>query len=235
MKVLVLPGLDGTGLLLEEFARLIGAEHHVEVIAYPGDLATYGSLETWLETRLPQEEFAMVAESFSGPLAIRIASQNPKYLKATVLVATFARRPRPVSSALFAIARLFPYFQRIVAQASLPFVVGRERPENFVSVYESALQGLAWPILVNRVQSVLQIDVRELLTHVRSPVAYIIARNDRLVPAHISREFEPYCRLFQSIDAPHFVLQTKPFIAAKIVLDFLSSLDASDRIDTSTK
>ena len=93
MRVIVLPGLDGTGRLLAEFAEAICKTHDVTVIAYPEDMTSYERIVDWLLPCLPPEEYVIVAESFSGPAATRIALERPAHLRGVVFVATFLRAP----------------------------------------------------------------------------------------------------------------------------------------------
>jgi len=74
MKVVVLPGLDGTGALLTPFCDALPAGLVGQGISYPVQFTSYDDIFDWLTDRLPTEEFLIVAESFSGPLGIRFAS-----------------------------------------------------------------------------------------------------------------------------------------------------------------
>lgn len=38
MKIIILPGLDGTGLMLERFVHLLSKHHNIAVIPYPLDI-----------------------------------------------------------------------------------------------------------------------------------------------------------------------------------------------------
>ena len=48
MKILLLPGLDGTGRLLADFAAALRREYEVEVIRYTAEQVAYSAIETWL-------------------------------------------------------------------------------------------------------------------------------------------------------------------------------------------
>ena len=45
MKIVILPGLDGTGRLLTEFARELGDARDVQIVSYPTDLTAYDDIE----------------------------------------------------------------------------------------------------------------------------------------------------------------------------------------------
>jgi len=94
MRLIVLPGLDGTGALTAPLGDTLRGSHDVEIISYPTNLTRYEDIAPWLAPQLGSRDYALVAESFSGPLAIAIAAERPQGLKALVLVASFARSPR---------------------------------------------------------------------------------------------------------------------------------------------
>lgn len=222
MKIVILPGLDGTGRLLTEFARELGDAREVQIVSYPVNLTAYAELEVWLEPRLPSEDYALVAESFSGPLAIRIARRNTSALKHLILVATFARRPVRAPAALLKVLRRAPHLPDIMARASLPFVMGGERPPGFLAAYIATLRETPWSTLVDRLQAVMTVDVRDELAGIGAPIAYVQARHDRLIPASIGADFKPYCDQFHQLPGPHFLLQARPQDVAGLVRRMLA-------------
>lgn len=90
MKAIILPGLDGTLQLRAEFCGVLSKVHSAESIGYPADLARYDELLAWIAPRLPEEDYILVGESFSGPLAISIAVSRPAHLKGVVFATSFA-------------------------------------------------------------------------------------------------------------------------------------------------
>ena len=76
MKLVLLPGLDGTGLLFDPLLRILPSHFSSIVISYPPDEPLgYAELVPYVKSRIPaNEDFVIVAESFSGPLAVEIAS-----------------------------------------------------------------------------------------------------------------------------------------------------------------
>ncbi|WP_341368618.1 hypothetical protein [Yoonia sp. BS5-3] len=94
MKIVVLPGLDGTGRLIPKLQDALYGGHSVTVFSYPHHLFRYEDILEWILPRLPREDYILVAESFSGPVAVLVGAQNPLGLKGIVFIATFARKPR---------------------------------------------------------------------------------------------------------------------------------------------
>ena len=97
--IVLLPGMDGSGALFGDFIAALGL--NPVIVAYPPDTPqTYDELEHFVHQSLPAgEPYILLGESFSGPVAIRIASRKPAGLKALVLVCTFAALPPSRSGA----------------------------------------------------------------------------------------------------------------------------------------
>ncbi|HEX2836088.1 MAG TPA: hypothetical protein VHW00_23995 [Thermoanaerobaculia bacterium] len=93
ITLLLLPGLDGTGTLFGEFIAALPPHIAPVVIRYPTDEAlSYEELLAFIEERLPEGTFAVLGESFSGPLAIELAAKSPR-VRAVILCASFVRSP----------------------------------------------------------------------------------------------------------------------------------------------
>jgi pimeloyl-ACP methyl ester carboxylesterase len=95
--LVLLPGLDGTGKLFQPFIRELPADWRVIVASYPADARSgYAQLASLTLTMLPPEGRAvLLGESFSGPIAIQLASALGPRVQALVLCCTFARNPVP--------------------------------------------------------------------------------------------------------------------------------------------
>jgi len=126
VALVLLPGLDGTGLLFANFAASFGSDVKIIVVSYPSDAAHgYSELETITRSFLPRDlPFFLLGESFSGPIAISIAASHPPGLLGLILCCSFARSPRPSLS-------MFRPFLPVAPVAALPvallsfFVLGR--------------------------------------------------------------------------------------------------------------
>ena len=107
MKIILLPGLDGTGRLFTCFSAALDSGVDPVVLTYPDDPGLgYADLFKVALDLLPKKEpYMILGESFSGPIAIKIAATKPSMLRGVVLVNTFVSCPRPF---LIKIARLIP-------------------------------------------------------------------------------------------------------------------------------
>ena len=89
MRLVVLPGMDGGASLSARFRGLMSEAHEADGVEYP-------THEKWGYERLTEhvravlsasaEPTVLLAESFSGPVAIRLAATPPRHLVGVVLV-----------------------------------------------------------------------------------------------------------------------------------------------------
>lgn len=95
--MVLLPGMDGTGLLFAEFTTALSDAIKPFVIAHLLQQALdYAQLESYVRERLPVDERLMLlGESFSPPKAIAIAANPPHNLVTAILCCSFAKNPRP--------------------------------------------------------------------------------------------------------------------------------------------
>ena len=224
MRVVLLPGLDGTGELLEPFVEAIGAHAPVTVVRYPPkEFLTYRELDTRVRQGLPDDEpYVLLGEFFSGPVAILLAASCPMHLKGLVLCCTFARSPRRLLGGLSRIADRLP-IERVPPAIMSLLLMNSLSHHALRSRLDRALRQIAPAVVRGRIGSVLGVDVVDQCGAIRVPVLYLRAARDRLVPASASRliaRVVPNSRE-AVLDAPHFLLQTVPYQAAQIVRQFL--------------
>ncbi|HEX6006446.1 MAG TPA: alpha/beta fold hydrolase [Burkholderiales bacterium] len=222
VAVVLLPGMDGSGVLFDEFASELDCRSIV--ISYPTDRPFgYEELEHHVRSLLPADEsLILLAESFSGPLAIALAANPPPQLKALVLVCTFARFPVP-SFALpcFKALGLLPLWRAPMSLASR-MLFGRFRSEAKEAVLSRAIRAVTPQVWRAGLKAVLSIDKTSSLCHIRVPLLYLRASEDRVVFSSASAVISarvPGTKVV-SIEGPHFLLQSKPQECAAAVRAF---------------
>ncbi len=102
LPLLLLPGLDGTGKLFARFAAELPGNIEPTVIPLPAEPRPgLERLASAMRERLPiGRPYALLAESFSGPVAIRLAAEQPPDLVA--LVHAFREAVRETAPAVLA-------------------------------------------------------------------------------------------------------------------------------------
>src|ERR1700677_2682366 len=93
--LVLLPGLDGTGIQFRPLLPHLPKEIRPIVLSYPPDQALgYADLLPRVLSALPKDvPFVLLGESFSGPLAIMAAATRPSGLVVLILCATYIRNP----------------------------------------------------------------------------------------------------------------------------------------------
>src|SRR5262245_42706994 len=105
-RIVLLPGLDGTGALFENFVRAAPSGVSLEVVPIPPEPLGYRELVDRLGPTLHlTADTILVAESFSGPLAILLAAQYR--VAALVLCNSFVVPPRARLFRVLAMPLLF--------------------------------------------------------------------------------------------------------------------------------
>jgi len=222
--IVLLPGMDGTGDLFLPLLESLGAELKVQVVRYPEKQSLgYEELSAYVSALLPAEEpFVLLGESFSGPIAIRLAAQAPSGLRGVILCCTFARNPRPALAWLRACLPLVPFawipsgllswallgpFAKLALRRMLKQAVGRVSPA----------------VLRTRARAVLDVDMTGALVQVRVPCLYLQASADRVVPARAATLITRVLASVQlvQVDGPHGLLQVAPEESAAVLSAFI--------------
>lgn len=221
-RLVLLPGLDGTGDLFAPFVSALN-DQPSQIVAYAQRPMSYAEHEACARAKLPDEEdFVLLAESFSGPIGIGIAASRPARLRGLILCATFATNPLPVFAPLRRLVVALPA-ARIPAPLTAPWLyAGRSTPA-LRRAHAAAIAKVPANVINRRVAEILAVDQRAKLKDIDVPMLYLKANADRLVPATAPRailELRPDMEL-REFDAPHFLLQTEPEACAAAVREFL--------------
>jgi pimeloyl-ACP methyl ester carboxylesterase len=222
MRLIVLPGLDGTGALSDPLCERLAQFFDVEAIRYPNELSSYADVALWLKPRLPTDDFVIVAESFSGPLAVMLAETRPTNLKALVLVASFARSPRPVPPFFAAILYLLPIRSVVLIWLSRWLLVGKWGARSFPQDFVTVIRPVPRLTLARRLREVLRVNVVKTLQTVAIPRLLVAGAADALVPASRTEDFRAAGWTVVTVDGPHFLNLTRPQVVADAIRAFLA-------------
>jgi pimeloyl-ACP methyl ester carboxylesterase len=226
-QLVLLPGLDGTGDLFRNFLDKLPSGYDRSIVRYPSDLSSYADLEPTVRGALPEiPAYVLLAESFSSPLAIQIASTHPGYLRGLILCGGFAASPArgPLRAAIrLAAPWLFRLSQHQSAVRQL--LAGPNAPEDLIEQIRKAIHEVPPQVLANRVKEVLRCEVRSEIGKIWVPILCLRGSSDRLVGAHCAREIlSQACREESksvTINGPHLLLQAQPADCVHAIADFL--------------
>lgn len=229
---MLLPGLDGTGRMLEAFANELAGQYDVRILRYPPDAVWgYEALTRFVQATLPSDRaFYLVAESFSGPIGCSLAAQRTPGLAGLVLCASFVSSPLPLLRPLAGLLRFAPV--RAVPVRLLSWLLlGRWSTPALVAALGQALAEVQPAVLRERARAALSAPARAAPTGECLPLLYLQADSDRLVPPSAARRLRaafPGAEVLR-LPGPHFLLQAEPTRCALLVSQFVQRTGAPDQ------
>jgi pimeloyl-ACP methyl ester carboxylesterase len=230
LKLVLLPGMDGTGDLFSPLIREL-SELDCLVIPLPNEGSqTYRSITNIVREKLPEEDFILVAESFSGPIGATLAKEGGANLKGVIFIATFLSSPNKL---LLSIAKFLP----LKLLSKLPFsrffhralFLGSSASNELVDLVQSTVNSLPSVLIKSRLSAMNSLSYCS--EGIEFPVAYIHAASDRLVPSGKAHEFRAIFNkiIIQTIEGPHFILQAKPAECAVVISELAPILTNKNR------
>lgn len=227
ISLILLPGLDGTGLMHSEFLRAMANDfEQITVITYPTDQKfSYIELEHLVRNRLPLNgPFALLGESFSGPIALSVAANPPAGLMNVILSTSFAVWPSLLID-VFAPLTHFAPVRSIPLKLMSWLLLGRWATRDIEKELQQALLSVKPHILRDRALSAMRVNVSAKLKSIALPLLHIRATHDRLLSRHASEKILNGVNGSQLVDVtgPHLLLQTAPHECARVVREFIAT------------
>jgi pimeloyl-ACP methyl ester carboxylesterase len=224
VKLVLLPGLDGTGKLFAPILPFL-ADNDFEVLPLPGaGPQTYAELSVWIRNRLPAEDFVLVAESFSGPIAALTTQDATPHLKGIVFVASFLTQPAPKLSRLAGQLPLKTLTYLPFSNLAIRFLcLGRGGNDDLVELFKETVRTVPSNVLKARLRELGRFTID--LTPVTLPACLLRPDGDLLVGGRSTESIRDFFPLLdvQTLDGPHFLLQAKPREVAEHITRFLQS------------
>jgi len=229
MRLLLLPGMDGTGLLFEPLVKALPPSLTAHVVAYPPDQPLgYNELLQLVQKSAEEGgDFVVVGESFSGPLALMLAARRPVGLRGVVLCASFVRFPLPVPERWRGAVR--PWMFRLQPLWLVSFVLlGRHCWGRLGRQLRAAVRSVSPEVLAARARAVAGVDVTAELRNCEVPLLYLRAAGDWVVRPgcwELVRSVRPDAKV-ALLPGPHLVLQVAPAESAALLASFCNQVSA---------
>lgn len=229
--LVLMPGLDGTGVLFERFVAELPSEIRTRIVNYRNDAAQ--SLEAHAAAAsaiLANESVVLLAESFSGLVALKLLGEHKVRVEKVIFIASFAKAPRRYLNVL---TRLFPTLVRgikfIPRALWRIFCLGTRASDADVAWLKSVLARANPEVIAHRLKLVASARLVPC-GRIGVPAFYLQGIGDRLVPARAARALGALFKEFTvlRIDGPHFLLQAAPRECAETIAKLV--LDAPDTV-----
>lgn len=224
-KIILLPGMDGTGSLFAPLAKFLEQDLSVHIIAYPPDKQlSLAELANYVRAQVSfDEETILLAESFSGLVALELLKDKTLTMHSLILCASFASSPRP-----WLLQTILKLPIRKLLKLPIPtlllryFGLSRQADINEALNIQKAIAKVQPSILEQRLHIISNAQNTRVESRYSVPCQYLQANSDRLVPDHQASLFHEYFSDFTIRKIPqsgHFLLQVQPAICANIILN----------------
>lgn len=223
--LILLPGLHGTAALFEPLKSRIPPHLPTRTIEYSTRHPHgYAANAAFVESSLQNEQnLVLIAESYSGTLALQFAAAHPDKVRAVILCVSFIAPPVP---------RILCYLATLPVMLRVPlldvgirtFLSGFRASRQTVRELRREVRSIRPWVLAHRIRQMAWVDGRAALKACQAPILCLAATRDRLVgPRSVRRirHIRPDVAV-QWLDGPHLLLQTRPAEAWKHMSDFLN-------------
>jgi pimeloyl-ACP methyl ester carboxylesterase len=207
--------MDGTGMLFEPFVRLLPDSIDVRVVHYPEETyLSYAQLAQRVLEVVPLEEpYLIIAESYSGPIAVLLAAHAIGNLQAVVFVSSFVCRPLGRIGAW--VAKIVPtavFRVRPPAWILRVLLMDSATPSEMVTGAQDAIIRVKPEVLIHRLRDALNADSRAMLSNCTARMVYLLPAADRVLGVRGLRGFlaaKPDIETVKIL-GPHLLLQCAP-------------------------
>ena len=225
--IALLPGLDGTGELFFPIIPFLEKDFEVHVIKYDY-LQSFDDHVQCVIDQLPENTpISLVAESFSGPIALALLANKQRNFQASVLSATFCKSPLPqFVSHMWRYIPEFFFAMNPAYQLSLDWLaIGNDIDPDVRSRTHKILETIPPRYIQNRMCLVNEIDVSQLLKEIEVPLLYIQASRDHIVSRNSGLEIKQHINDMNivSVDGPHMILQSEPKLCADLIIEHITT------------
>ena len=220
MKIILLPGVDGSGVLFKPFIKVFKSEVPVEVMPL-----TQGSDQSILhqvsiiEDAVGDEEIILIVESYSGLLAYELAKRNKIRIKQIFFFGCFLQPPSFIGK----IGRFLPVrLLNIIPDRLISHILfNRWSSPELISLFRKAINKVNSSNLKKRIKTISTYKKPTQVIDV--PCVYIQATMDNLVSAYNLSAFEELCSNLhiEVIEATHMLLQTQPKAMSQLIHKYL--------------
>jgi pimeloyl-[acyl-carrier protein] methyl ester esterase len=220
LTALLLPGLDGTGDLFAPFVAAAPEEIYPIVVSYPTAEASIEALERHVREKIT-EKCIVIAESFSGPIGVRVASDAR--VRALILCNSFIRSPLPRALRFFAISPIFAIpMPRLAVRRHL---LGHSANSELVEIAQAVLRRVPARVLAQRTRHVFETDERKAVRDLPKPILYLRGADDTLCSESSWEELHairPDAEIAK-LRGPHLLLQVSPAECWQAILRFMET------------
>lgn len=218
MKILLLPGLDGTGILFKPFLDCAPSHFKVEPVSLSqkSELTIDHQLR-YVSKQIGNEPCVLVAESYSGRIAYEYALKHQGTVKHVVFVASFLESPSYFSNIASKMPEAIFRNRFLLNSVALKLAYRHYQTKELSDLFLYAIDNVEPKVLKARIREVSCMKAPSQKLHV--PCTYIQAYHDSLVPTSALNSFKALCPDLRNrvCQGSHFLMQTNPVYVWRVI------------------
>ncbi len=226
-EIVLLPGMDGTGEMFEPLVTVIKQSQpkaKIRIVRYPPNIALgYAELVEFAAAQLPCGPCILIGESFSGPIALELATKFSENVQCVVLSTSFACNP------LTSLAWAAPLLDFLPISYAPSWLMEQQLFNDSATpalkaALDRALKSVQPNVMRARLRAIFQVDARKTLSQMQQPLLYLQADADRVVPERCAQEIkqaQPNAKIL-TLPGPHCLLQAAPELAWRSISAWLA-------------
>ena len=222
-EVVFLPGFDGVAELRAEFVAALAEHFPARAIGYPNrKMDSLNGYARHVAERLDGEARpVLVAESFSGLVAARLAAKDP-HVAGIVLCGAFARSPMPwvsLGASFPSLAQLFILYPTTTGTRD----AARRRWSEGLT---TAIRALDPDVVAERLRLIATEDVAAELRSLRIPIVVMQFTQDQVIGPDARGELEAACHDARVVrfNGPHFSIAVRPKESAAAIREHVAAM-----------
>ncbi len=226
MKIIFLPGLDGTGLLFDRLIEQFPESWNYNVVSYNSIKAeSYLGQAKEIAARINDKDIFVVAESYSGRVAYELYHLLSERVKGIVFLASFISRPSQIArlAKFLPVFLLKPNFLTKLILYLFGFNLSGDKGM-VIKVFDS-LQKSDKLKLRSRLYNIATMP--KAARTVECPVTYVRPSTDFLVSSSAVKLLASKSSKFNlvEVNGGHFIAQSNPAECAQIIRNAINHLN----------
>lgn len=223
-KLILLPGLDGTGLLFQPLTQLLPAEIDYQVIPL-SSLSSDEPAEQAMEIAnlVGSSPCIVFAESYSGLIAYELCRQQKARIVHVIFAASFLGRPSAISR-FAALLPIWPIRRKLAPAGFMNrLLFGNTDRKDLLPLFYQAFDTASSTDLKKRLSRITQLIPP--LEDIEQPCTYLCAADDWLVSKNALVVFQQLCHKLDivPVNGGHLIAQGQPHKCIEIIRNVYSS------------
>lgn len=224
MKIVFLPGLDGTGLLFRDVIHALPEKLNIDVVNLNNlNGVSYYDQAVELAQQFKAEDLILVGESYSGRIVYELCQLLDDQVKAVILVASFVSSPSAISNFAGLLPKIF--FRKNILTKLVIQILGFNFSDSNKKVNDviDSLEKSDQIKLQSRMKNIATLDLPN--KHVTCEAVYIQPSRDFLVNDNARKTIRIIFKNcdFVGVKGGHFIAQSNPKACADIIKEVIFS------------